>query len=184
MLLAHSPGSQPLLTTKINCGLPSHGWRLATLCQCGIDMPPQKKTPRLAFPSECVSLGNDKVPSPDQPRAKTRQPSRPTVSDPDGSLLPPQRRLRHVWGPEIGAAVLKSCTEFIEKHGVVDGIYRLSGIASNIQKLRHEFDSEQIPDLTKDVYIQDIHCVGSLCKLYFRELPNPLLTYQLYEKFS
>uniref|UniRef100_A0A3P8T124 Rho GTPase-activating protein 32 n=1 Tax=Amphiprion percula TaxID=161767 RepID=A0A3P8T124_AMPPE len=79
--------------------------------------------------------------------------------------------------------VLKSCTEFIEKHGVVDGIYRLSGIASNIQKL-HEFDSEQIPDLTKDVYIQDIHCVGSLCKLYFRELPNPLLTYQLYEKFS
>nr|XP_020469159.1 rho GTPase-activating protein 32-like isoform X2 [Monopterus albus] len=80
--------------------------------------------------------------------------------------------------------VLKSCTEFIEKHGVVDGIYRLSGIASNIQKLRHEFDSEQIPDLTKDIYIQDIHCVGSLCKLYFRELPNPLLTYQLYEKFS
>ncbi|KAJ8257028.1 hypothetical protein COCON_G00191800 [Conger conger] len=80
--------------------------------------------------------------------------------------------------------VLKSCTEFIEKHGVVDGIYRLSGIASNIQKLRHEFDSEQIPDLTKDLYIQDIHCVGSLCKLYFRELPNPLLTYQLYEKFS
>uniref|UniRef100_A0A8B9B9N6 Rho GTPase activating protein 32 n=1 Tax=Anser brachyrhynchus TaxID=132585 RepID=A0A8B9B9N6_9AVES len=45
-------------------------------------------------------------------------------------------------------------------------------------------DSEQIPDLTKDTYIQDIHCVGSLCKLYFRELPNPLLTYQLYEKFS
>ncbi|XP_069470259.1 rho GTPase-activating protein 32 isoform X3 [Ambystoma mexicanum] len=80
--------------------------------------------------------------------------------------------------------VLRSCTEFIEKHGIVDGMYRLSGIASNIQKLRHEFDSEQIPDLTKDVYIQDIHCVGSLCKLYFRELPNPLLTYQLYEKFS
>ncbi|XP_061596635.1 rho GTPase-activating protein 32 isoform X3 [Cololabis saira] len=80
--------------------------------------------------------------------------------------------------------VLKSCTEFIEKHGVVDGIYRLSGIASNIQKLRHEFDSEQVPDLTKDVYVQDIHCVGSLCKLYFRELPNPLLSYQLYDKFS
>ncbi|XP_067085370.1 rho GTPase-activating protein 32 [Osmerus mordax] len=80
--------------------------------------------------------------------------------------------------------VLRSCTDFLQKHGVVDGIYRLSGIASNIQKLRHEFDSEQIPDLTKDVYLQDIHCVGSLCKLYFRELPNPLLTYQLYEKFS
>uniref|UniRef100_A0A8D2IPI7 Rho GTPase activating protein 32 n=1 Tax=Varanus komodoensis TaxID=61221 RepID=A0A8D2IPI7_VARKO len=56
--------------------------------------------------------------------------------------------------------------------------------ANSAELIGHEFDSEQIPDLTKDVYIQDIHCVGSLCKLYFRELPNPLLTYQLYEKFS
>uniref|UniRef100_A0A8D0L3X1 Rho GTPase activating protein 33 n=1 Tax=Sphenodon punctatus TaxID=8508 RepID=A0A8D0L3X1_SPHPU len=48
----------------------------------------------------------------------------------------------------------------------------------------HEFDSERVPELTKDVYLQDIHCVSSLCKLYFRELPNPLLTYQLYDKFA
>uniref|UniRef100_A0A8C6HLI0 Rho-GAP domain-containing protein n=1 Tax=Mus spicilegus TaxID=10103 RepID=A0A8C6HLI0_MUSSI len=32
--------------------------------------------------------------------------------------------------------VLKSCAEFIETHGIVDGIYRLSGITSNIQRLR------------------------------------------------
>ncbi|XP_053561822.1 rho GTPase-activating protein 31 [Bombina bombina] len=80
--------------------------------------------------------------------------------------------------------VLKSCAEFIETHGVVDGIYRLSGVTSNIQKLRQEFGSDQCPDLTRDIYLQDIHCVGSLCKLYFRELPNPLLTYQLYKKFT
>jgi hypothetical protein len=30
---------------------------------------------------------------------------------------------------------------------------------------------------------QDIHAVSSLLKMYFRELPNPLCTYQLYEKF-
>ncbi|KAM3933159.1 rho GTPase-activating protein 31 [Leptodactylus fuscus] len=80
--------------------------------------------------------------------------------------------------------VLKSCAEFIETHGVVDGIYRLSGVTSNIQKLRQEFGSDQCPDLSREVYLQDIHCVGSLCKLYFRELPNPLLTYQLYTKFT
>lgn len=34
--------------------------------------------------------------------------------------------------------VLKCCTEFIESHGIVDGIYRLSGVTSNIQKLRYE----------------------------------------------
>ncbi|KAA0716261.1 Rho GTPase-activating protein 31 [Triplophysa tibetana] len=80
--------------------------------------------------------------------------------------------------------VLKTCAEFIEKHGIVDGIYRLSGITSNIQRLRQEICSELCPDLTKEVYLQDIHCVGSLCKLYFRELPDPLLTYELYKKFT
>lgn len=80
--------------------------------------------------------------------------------------------------------VLKKCAEFIEKHGIVDGIYRLSGITSNIQRLRQEFCSEACPELTKEMYLQDIHCVGSLCKLYFRELPNPLLTYELYSKFT
>uniref|UniRef100_A0A3P8YXI4 Rho GTPase activating protein 32a n=1 Tax=Esox lucius TaxID=8010 RepID=A0A3P8YXI4_ESOLU len=114
---------------------------------------------------------------------------------------PPPQKLRQrgilkerVFGCDLGEhllnsghdvpQVIKCCTEFIEKHGVVDGMYRLSGISSNIQKLRHEFDSEQIPDLSRDVFKQDIHSVGSLCKLYFRELPNPLLTYQLYERFS
>lgn len=49
---------------------------------------------------------------------------------------------------------------------------------------RGEFESDGTPDLNKDLYLQDIHCVSSLCKAYFRELPNPLLTYQLYDKFA
>ncbi|XP_060678270.1 rho GTPase-activating protein 30-like, partial [Hemiscyllium ocellatum] len=80
--------------------------------------------------------------------------------------------------------VLTSCAQFIEEHGIVDGIYRLSGISSNIQKLRQEYDAEKTADLTQEIYLQDIHCVSSLCKAYFRELPNPLLTYQLYDKFA
>ncbi|XP_072296526.1 rho GTPase-activating protein 30 [Eucyclogobius newberryi] len=80
--------------------------------------------------------------------------------------------------------VLRSCSEFVESHGIVDGIYRLSGVSSNIQKLRSEFESDASPELNKDTYLQDIHCVSSLCKAYFRELPNPLLTYQLYDKFA
>ncbi|XP_034538733.1 rho GTPase-activating protein 31 [Notolabrus celidotus] len=86
-------------------------------------------------------------------------------------------------GQEVPQVLIK-CAEFIEEHGIVDGIYRLSGVTSNIQRLRQEFSSEACPDLTKEVYLQDIHCVGSLCKLYFRELPNPLLTYELYSKFT
>uniref|UniRef100_A0A8C7LT13 Rho GTPase activating protein 33 n=1 Tax=Oncorhynchus mykiss TaxID=8022 RepID=A0A8C7LT13_ONCMY len=152
------------------------------------------------FPSECVELINEKP----QSAAKI-------VSKKHGKLMgflrnfmksrPTKQKLKQkgilkerVFGCDLGEhllnsgldvpQVLKSCSEFIEKHGVVDGIYRHSGVSSNIQKLRHEFDSENVPDLTKDMYMQDIHCVGSLCKLYFRELPNPLLTYQLYDKFA
>ena len=38
---------------------------------------------------------------------------------------------------------------------------------------------------TKIVFtmLQDIHCVSSLLKMYFRELPNPVCTYHLYERF-
>ncbi|XP_045080791.1 rho GTPase-activating protein 30-like [Coregonus clupeaformis] len=78
--------------------------------------------------------------------------------------------------------VLRSCSEFIEKHGVVDRIYRLSEVSSNTQKLRYEFDSEGTPDLNKDVYLQDIHPLLSLQGLL--QLPNPLLTYQLYGNYA
>lgn len=79
--------------------------------------------------------------------------------------------------------VLKCCAEFLEESGIVDGIYRLSGITSTIQKLRRAFDEERIPDLTTPEIRQDIHAVSSLLKMYFRELPNPLCTYQLYDNF-
>lgn len=80
--------------------------------------------------------------------------------------------------------VLTCCAEFIEKHGLVDGIYRLSGVTSNIQKLRNAFDEDRVPALHSDESIlQDIHSVASLLKMYFRELPNPLCTYQLYSTF-
>ena len=33
--------------------------------------------------------------------------------------------------------VLVQCTTFIEKHGLVDGVYRISGISSNIKRLKY-----------------------------------------------
>uniref|UniRef100_G3P961 Rho GTPase activating protein 32a n=1 Tax=Gasterosteus aculeatus aculeatus TaxID=481459 RepID=G3P961_GASAC len=162
------------------------------------------------FPCDCVELINDKIPSSVQssvPKPGTLQCNSVvlvlwlSLSVTFMKSRPPPQKLRQrgilkerVFGCDLGEylhnsghevpQVVKSCADFIENHGVVDGIYRLSGISSNIQKLRHEFDSEQVPDLSRDVFRQDIHSVGSLCKLYFRELPNPLLTYQLYDRFS
>lgn len=50
--------------------------------------------------------------------------------------------------------------------------------------IRSTFDEDRVPALWEDESIrQDIHSVASLLKLYFRELPNPLCTYQLYDSF-
>ena len=66
----------------------------------------------------------------------------------------------------------------------MDGVYRLSGMSSNIQRLRRSFDDAKIPDLFNDrLVLQDIHSVSSLLKLYFRELPAPVCTFHLYDQF-
>ncbi|XP_031460754.1 rho GTPase-activating protein 32-like, partial [Phasianus colchicus] len=175
---------------------------------CIIAMPPKELTPWWRgkhgfqvgfFPSECVELIGEKIPeslinSVPKPVPKKRGKLitflRSFVKAHPKKLKEQEVEKERVFGCDLGEhllhsgrdvpQVLQSCAEFIEQHGVVQGIYRLSGVASNIQRLRHEFESEQIPELT----IRDIHSVSSLCKMYFRELPNPLLTNQLYDKFS
>lgn len=43
--------------------------------------------------------------------------------------------------------MLTKCTDFIETHGIVDGIYRISGVASNIKKLKALFDTQTVPEV-------------------------------------
>ena len=46
------------------------------------------------------------------------------------------------------------------------------------------FDEDRVPNLYDDRgVLQDIHSVSSLLKMYFRELPNPVCTFHLYDKF-
>lgn len=83
--------------------------------------------------------------------------------------------------------VLITCASTIEARGAVDGVYRLSGGAGLTQRLRAAFDAGSPPDLSAPplaaALARDPHAVPSLLKCYFRELPNPLCTYQLYESF-
>ncbi|CAG9577010.1 unnamed protein product [Danaus chrysippus] len=87
-------------------------------------------------------------------------------------------------GPFPGAVpqVLVECSRAIEQRGAVDGIYRLSGGAALTQRLRAAFDAGLAADLRAPLQ-RDPHALASLLKMYFRELPNPLCTYQLYDSF-
>src|SRR5699024_2737980 len=97
--------------------------------------------------------------------------------------------------------VLTTCCAYIEANGLTsNGIYRLSGVTSTINRLRAIFDEDRVPteltspsdsttipenddDPVSTEPLVDIHAVSSLLKLYFRELPNPLLTFSLYDSF-
>lgn len=54
----------------------------------------------------------------------------------------------------------------------------------NINKLRSEFDKNpKISMIDGEIISNDAHAVACVLKQYFRELPTPLLTFHMYERF-
>ncbi|KAF9518998.1 hypothetical protein BS47DRAFT_1370866 [Hydnum rufescens UP504] len=87
-------------------------------------------------------------------------------------------------GIELPKVVEKCCTAIRENALDVVGIYRLSGTTSKIQKLKAAFDRDvDAVDLSSPEWTSDINIVASALKLWFRELPEPLLTFSLYQGF-
>ncbi|XP_041434028.1 rho GTPase-activating protein 15-like [Xenopus laevis] len=78
---------------------------------------------------------------------------------------------------------VKQCIEAVEKRGMdADGIYRVSGNLSTIQKLLFIVNQEEKLNLD-DSQWDDIHVVTGALKMFFRELPEPLFPYRFFEKF-
>uniref|UniRef100_A0A8D2J8B6 Rho GTPase activating protein 9 n=1 Tax=Varanus komodoensis TaxID=61221 RepID=A0A8D2J8B6_VARKO len=96
---------------------------------------------------------------------------------------------------------VRQCVEAVEQKGLdADGIYRVSGNLAIIQKLRFIVDRERavtsdgryvFPEqrchedklhLT-DPQWDDVHVITGALKLFFRELPEPLVPYSLFDEF-
>jgi len=77
---------------------------------------------------------------------------------------------------------LVSAVDIIKQHGAsLEGIFRISGSASELHSMKSEIDAGT--PLTFDPSTDNIHNVSGLLKLYFRELPEPLLTYEHCDEF-
>ncbi|XP_055521060.1 rho GTPase-activating protein 12-like isoform X2 [Leucoraja erinacea] len=75
------------------------------------------------------------------------------------------------------------CIDHVEKEGLnVDGLYRVSGNLAVIQKLRFAVNHDEKLDL-KDNKWEDINVITGALKMLFRELPEPLFTYHLFNDF-
>ncbi|KAG0155272.1 hypothetical protein PDIDSM_846 [Penicillium digitatum] len=78
-------------------------------------------------------------------------------------------------------AIVTRCIQEVELRGMnMEGIYRKSGAASVIQTIREGFECSPFDYDISDPDL-DIHAVTSTLKQYFRKLPNPLITYEVYE---
>ncbi|XP_056017705.1 rho GTPase-activating protein 44-like isoform X7 [Ostrea edulis] len=93
--------------------------------------------------------------------------------------VPLEEHLR-VTGRDI-ALVLEVCVITLIEGGLdEEGLFRIAGMASKVKKLKNAFDANVID---MEEYAQDLHTVAGSMKQYLRELPEPLLTTQLYPDF-
>jgi len=80
-------------------------------------------------------------------------------------------------------AVVDMCVKEIELRGVEsEGLYRVAGFHDDVEAIKMTFDKEgELTDITEERY-DDINTITSVLKLYFRLLPIPLLTFEIYFK--
>ncbi|PSS30985.1 hypothetical protein PHLCEN_2v2473 [Hermanssonia centrifuga] len=81
--------------------------------------------------------------------------------------------------------IMVKCCEAIEKYGLdYQGIYRVGGTVTKVAKLKERLDKDlDSVNLDAEEWSSDISIVTSVLKQWLRELPNPLLTHQLYDSF-
>jgi hypothetical protein len=78
--------------------------------------------------------------------------------------------------------IVSRCIEEVELRGMdVEGIYRKSGGTSQVNQVRSGFETDTEHDISDPDL--DIHSVTSALKNYFRRLPVPLITYDVYDQF-
>ncbi|XP_022914623.2 unconventional myosin-IXa-like isoform X3 [Onthophagus taurus] len=77
--------------------------------------------------------------------------------------------------------VIERLLAAIEMRGLyIEGIYRKSGVSSKVKELKNKM--EENPEIV-DFDSYQIHVLASVLKSFFREMPEPLLTFECYENF-
>ncbi|CAI8013575.1 Rho GTPase-activating protein 44 [Geodia barretti] len=77
------------------------------------------------------------------------------------------------------ALVIQDCVEAL-RDGCLDteGLFRIAGSATKVKFLKNSFNAHQ-----RNAKDHDPHTVAGCLKRYLRELPEPILTYELYAEF-
>ncbi|XP_038305318.1 rho GTPase-activating protein 6 isoform X1 [Canis lupus baileyi] len=77
--------------------------------------------------------------------------------------------------------LVDSCCQHLEKHGLQTvGIFRVGSSKKRVRQLREEFDRGVDVSLEEE---HSVHDVAALLKEFLRDMPDPLLTRELYTAF-
>lgn len=81
-------------------------------------------------------------------------------------------------GKPIAAVLHKCCTSLLKSGIEQPGIFRLAGGLPQLRKLKAMFDSNRMEE---EDWEHDVFTLAQAIKLYLRELPEPLLTFSMFE---
>eukprot|EP00160_Parvularia_atlantis_P014436 Unigene3588_Nuclearia_a/m.10971 Unigene3588_Nuclearia_a/g.10971 ORF Unigene3588_Nuclearia_a/g.10971 Unigene3588_Nuclearia_a/m.10971 type:complete len:772 (-) Unigene3588_Nuclearia_a:86-2401(-) len=78
--------------------------------------------------------------------------------------------------------VVFRCVQCLLKRGLeVEGVFRVPASQVELRSIRAVYDRGEDPNL--DAVVRTPHVAPALLKMYLRELPEPLLTYEYYDMF-
>ncbi|ESO06256.1 hypothetical protein HELRODRAFT_64346, partial [Helobdella robusta] len=78
--------------------------------------------------------------------------------------------------------IVEVCTRIVEERGLDNqGIYRVPGNTGALKELQDEINKDEKGLCLCSEKWQDVNLVSSLLKLFFRKLPDSLITDELYE---
>ncbi|XP_033111812.1 N-chimaerin-like isoform X2 [Anneissia japonica] len=108
--------------------------------------------------------------------------------------MPDKRLIKRVYGIDLTTLVkahnttrpmvVDMCIKEIEERGLdMEGIYRVPGMLDDVDYIQHSFDNDNENAKIGPHDVPDINALAGALKLFLRQLPIPLIPFELYEKF-
>ncbi|KAL9647122.1 hypothetical protein ABK040_004839 [Willaertia magna] len=110
----------------------------------------------------------------------------------------PMSEMNKIFGKPLGFLFLKEkkkdtelpdffeiCFKFISNYGIQQtGIFRINGSVKKTESLKQQFDETINNNYKPLIPTIDPHNISSLLKMYFRELPTPIIPFNCYENLK
>ncbi|XP_022094840.1 beta-chimaerin-like isoform X2 [Acanthaster planci] len=108
--------------------------------------------------------------------------------------MPDRRLIKRVYGVDLTtlakahgtmrSVVVDRCIEELESRGLgIEGLYRIPGMQDDMDLCRQRFDKDGASAKISVKDFPDINVISGALKMYLRQLPIPLVPFEMYDRF-